>query len=326
MIDDEIEEHLNLEYKSADALGKTDGKKKEISKDVSAFANSDGGVILYGMKEHDEPSKRHLPEKIDPINRNKFSKEWLEQIINSNIHPRISRLIIKPINISSHNDNVVYAVEISKSNTAHQANDKRYYKRFNFESVAMDDYEIKDILNRAEHAVIEIEFKIVVEDYEIKPIIPLPKIPLMDKEKNEEPKIKTDTTLYVYGFNKGRVFANYVNCFLDIPIELIREGDYKKNEMIEIDTKKYKRIYFDNTTRDIVDVKNSVHLSIPKYGPARFEPILPKTRSKLTTVLFNNDIDYSELKTFWTVYADNAEPIDGNINMYEIFIERLYPE
>ncbi|MCH8942882.1 MAG: ATP-binding protein [Bacteroidetes bacterium] len=326
LIDDEVEENLNLEYKSADSLGKSDGKKKEISKDVSAFANSDGGVILYGMKEYDEPSKRHLPEIIDPINRNEFSKEWLEQIINSNIHPRISNLIIKPINISSHNESVVYAVEILKSNTAHQANDKRYYKRFNFESVAMDDYEIKDILNRAQHPVIEIEFKIVVEDYEVKPIISLPKIQLLDTKEDEEPKIKTDTTLYVYGFNNGKVFANYVNCFLDIPIELIREGDYKKSEMIEIDDKKYKRIYCDNTTRDVVDVKNSGYLSIPKYGPARFEPILPKTRSKLTTVLFNNDVDYSELKILWTVYADNAEPIDGEINMEEILIERIYPE
>ena len=46
-----IEENIHLDYKAADALSKSDNKKKEISKDVSAFANSDGGVIIYGIRE-----------------------------------------------------------------------------------------------------------------------------------------------------------------------------------------------------------------------------------------------------------------------------------
>ena len=35
--------------------------------------------------------------------------------------------------------------------TPHQAQDKRYYKRYNFQSAPMDDYEIKDILNRVKY-------------------------------------------------------------------------------------------------------------------------------------------------------------------------------
>lgn len=326
LIDDEIEENLNLEYKSADSLGKSDGKKKEISKDVSAFANSDGGVIIYGIKEYDEKTKRHLPEKVDSIDRTNFSKEWLEQIINSNIHPRIPNLIIKSINLSAESNRVVYAVEISKGNTAHQANDKRYYKRYNFESVPMDDYEIKDILNRTQFPLLEIEFKIVVEDYKVEPIIPIPKLAFLDNKEDDQPKIKTDTTLYVYAYNLGIVYATYVNCFLEIPLELIRDGDYKNNEKVTIDDKIYVRIYCDNTTRDVVDYKDSAYLSIPKYGPARFEPILPKTRSKLTTVLFKNEIVVSGLQILWTVYADNAEPIEGKIQLDEVVVEKIYPE
>ena len=40
----EIEENLHLDYKSAGALSKIDRKKDEITKDVSALANSDGGI------------------------------------------------------------------------------------------------------------------------------------------------------------------------------------------------------------------------------------------------------------------------------------------
>jgi hypothetical protein len=56
-IDDEEEESLTLDYKAADALAKSDGKKTEITKDVSAIANSAGGTIVYGLKEH--PTERH---------------------------------------------------------------------------------------------------------------------------------------------------------------------------------------------------------------------------------------------------------------------------
>ena len=61
-IDDGIEESLNLDYKAAGALAKTDGKKKEITKDVSAMANSDGGIIIYGVTE--DPTNRFLPGRL----------------------------------------------------------------------------------------------------------------------------------------------------------------------------------------------------------------------------------------------------------------------
>src|SRR3989339_2090926 len=89
LIDNQIEESIHLEYKQSDAFGKTDGKKKEISKDVSSFANSDGGIIIYGIREFNDKDKNHLPEKIDPIDRLVFSKEWIENIITGNISPKI---------------------------------------------------------------------------------------------------------------------------------------------------------------------------------------------------------------------------------------------
>ncbi|MPT35901.1 MAG: ATP-binding protein [Flavobacterium sp.] len=149
IINDSIEESLHLDYKSSGSLIKNDNKKRELAKDVSSFANSDGGHIIYGIKEFDSLNNKHLPEKIDPIDRRVISKEWLEQVIVSNIFPKIQGLMIYPISLTSGINDVVYVVQIPKSNTAHQASDRRYYKRYNFESVAMEDYEIKDIINRS---------------------------------------------------------------------------------------------------------------------------------------------------------------------------------
>lgn len=156
MILNQVEENLHLDYKGAGSLAVTDSKKREIAKDVSAFANSDGGFVIYGIREFDDDSRRHLPERLDPIDRTFISKEWLEQVINSNIQPKIESLAIHPISLSSGHNHVAYVVKIPKSNTAHQASDKKYYKRYNSESVAMEDYEIKDIINRQTNPVLQL--------------------------------------------------------------------------------------------------------------------------------------------------------------------------
>ena len=46
-----VPESLELDYKASPSLGTTDVQKNEISKDVSSFANSAGGSIVYGVVE-----------------------------------------------------------------------------------------------------------------------------------------------------------------------------------------------------------------------------------------------------------------------------------
>jgi hypothetical protein len=156
-IDEEIEESLSLDYKGAGALQKTPGKRKEITKDVSAMANANGGVIIYGILEYQDSEKKHLPERLDPINRSLLSKEWLEHAIG-NISPRIIGILIHPVSLDSGDNDVAYVVEIPKGTTAHQALDKRFYFRYNFESKEMDYYQIVDVMNRSTRPNVSIEF------------------------------------------------------------------------------------------------------------------------------------------------------------------------
>jgi hypothetical protein len=149
LIDNSVPESLELDYKASTSLLKTDKAKKEISKDVSAFANSSGGILIYGVVENDQ----RIASKIDiGCLPHEISKEWLEQVINSGIHPRIEDLHINQIELEKYDPKrVLYVVTIPQAMTRapHQASDNRYYKRFNFESVPMEDYEVKDVLKRA---------------------------------------------------------------------------------------------------------------------------------------------------------------------------------
>jgi len=51
LITEQRPEDLQLEYKKSDSLAKAKEQKTEIAKDVSAMANSAGGVLVYGVDE-----------------------------------------------------------------------------------------------------------------------------------------------------------------------------------------------------------------------------------------------------------------------------------
>lgn len=293
LIIDQVQESLWLEYKGAESLSKSDGKKKEITKDVSSMANSDGGTIVFGIKEFDLKSKKHLPEKIDPVDQSLYTKEWLQQIIN-NIQPKINGLVITPVPVKNNKKYVIYVVEIPKGKTAHQATDYRYYKRYNGISVPMNDYEIRDILNRVKHSYFDISFKI--KEHFI--------------------------TITIY--NISSIYAKYVNIFLRIPKAITYDSRMSDKKTYNIDNKEYYFYEENNTQRDIVDSKplliGQTVSSNYKYGPSWFNPILPGMSYEWSIDLdWQVQLDkYKDLRIYWKLYADNSTPDSGDIILSDI--------
>ncbi len=160
------EESIILEFKSSGSLENNDKKKSEIAKDVSAFANSAGGVIIYGVNE-----KNHKAESLSPIDGNLYTKEWLEHVIQSRIQRKIEGLKIIPIRLNGKVQQSLYVVNIPESSLApHMTSDKKYYKRYNFESVQMEEYEIRNLYNRKEKTYLIIENICTSGEIESEPI------------------------------------------------------------------------------------------------------------------------------------------------------------
>lgn len=159
-VDDQVDESITLDYKDEGALPLKDFsgsvremKRGDMSKDVSAFANSAGGVIIYGVPETGTPPKPTGLTGVDPA---QISRETIEQVINSRIQQRIDGVRITVVSLTISNPGrVAYVVEIPQSLDApHQADDNRYYKRFNFQSLPMEDYEVRDVRNRARQPLV----------------------------------------------------------------------------------------------------------------------------------------------------------------------------
>jgi hypothetical protein len=146
MVHAQIEETLTLEYKASGALTRNSPDVDEMCKDVSAMANSAGGQIIYGIEED---RRTHRPRAVDNgVTDEKITREWIIQILNSRIQPRIDAIRVQRIALSETGGGFVITVPPTVSGP-HQSPDKKYYKRFELHSVPMEDYEIRDVISRS---------------------------------------------------------------------------------------------------------------------------------------------------------------------------------
>jgi hypothetical protein len=147
LVRDEVPEGLHLDYKDSRAFeGFHDKQKNELAKDVSAFANSDGGVLVIGIQEKDNKPVA-VDEGLDPT---AVRREAVEQVIQSRIQQRIDGVRVHAVPLLSKGQGrVAYVISVPASDRApHMAHDNKYYKRYDFTSLPMQDYEVRDVSNR----------------------------------------------------------------------------------------------------------------------------------------------------------------------------------
>jgi schlafen family protein len=153
-------ESLHLEYKASAAIDKRDDTKKlEMARDVSAFANADGGQIVYGMTEKD-----HEPAGLDQgVDAKTYPEIWFEQVLQQHITPSISGLKPRHVPLTKSMVAVVIDVPATKGDP-HQTSDGRYYRRHNFNRLIMEHYEIRDAMRRALNPALQLEFDLFTGD------------------------------------------------------------------------------------------------------------------------------------------------------------------
>src|SRR5258708_31415923 len=89
LIADRVPEGKTIEYKSA-LPGGSDGDKKEFLADVSSFANTSGGDLVFGIEEN-----QGIPERVTPLAIADVDLEQrrLDSLIRDGIRPRLTYAI-----------------------------------------------------------------------------------------------------------------------------------------------------------------------------------------------------------------------------------------
>jgi hypothetical protein len=135
-------ERRNLEYKVI-LPGNPDADKKEFLADVSSFANSYGGHIIYGVSETDSPDTPYEVVGLD-IDDSDTEVARLDSIIRDGITPRIPGIAVRHIPSDDHGGFVIIQIPSSfvRPHMVSFKHNSRFYARHSNGKYQLDHNEI----------------------------------------------------------------------------------------------------------------------------------------------------------------------------------------
>jgi predicted HTH transcriptional regulator len=136
---------------------------ENLSKAISAFANSGGGVIVFGLTN---PTTQWQVDDggVDLIVKKPSTREWLEDVIPTLVEFPLTSLNVYAIHRSSDSSQIapgraIFVIQVPDSEHApHQAIDKRYYARVGGKSRPIGHRLVTDIFGRRRYPRIDLEF------------------------------------------------------------------------------------------------------------------------------------------------------------------------
>ncbi|MBU0716752.1 MAG: putative DNA binding domain-containing protein, partial [Planctomycetes bacterium] len=159
LLDAADSEHVDLGFKSHQALDQTDTRKREAAITVSSFANGTGGIVVYGVEEAGE-GRYKIGAGFPPDG--KVSKDFLVSVLDSQIQPYVQGLRVFRIEIDEDSGNFVLLAQIPRAEVEpHQAPDKVYYVRRDGHKAQMSHQEVKDAFFRARYPNLQVEVALV---------------------------------------------------------------------------------------------------------------------------------------------------------------------
>lgn len=152
-------ESIRLDFKQSRLLDESHDKiAEDLSATVSAFANTEGGTIVIGIAERREGKARVADRLDDGVNRDIWSPERVQQVVEANISPPLTRIRVKAIPLNTEGKKCTYVIQVPQGSTAYQAHDRRYYGRSEYECKPLLDHEIRLRMfrGRAADAVVKV--------------------------------------------------------------------------------------------------------------------------------------------------------------------------
>jgi hypothetical protein len=268
--------------------------RENLSKALSAFANSGGGRLIFGLKD---PKTKTSKWQVDDggiavTNRYGDTREWLESIIPTLVDYPLTEFNVYAVLPQDdwsqiQHGRALFVIDISDSPHApHQAQDNRYYIRAAGRSRPVGHRLVSDIMGRRRHPKVELDFSIETI-----------RIAFIQK-----------THLAIHAHNVGRVFAQHVNCRVFLPSSL---------------TSHHISLFDKNITK--IEGRTFFVLEESNTESEQYKPILPHLKHTWKWEMPRNfspaNSEHDE-KILWEVYADNAPVNKGQVEVHELPLVR----
>jgi len=142
---------------------------KELAVQLSAFANTGGGTIVYGISDAQAGQAREVDNGGVALNIKGGTKEWLEDVIPTRLEYELTDFNVYVITENHGGQTVddgrgIFLIQVGDSEAApHQSrSDMKYYARVGGKSRPIGHRMVMDIAGRRKEADITISHKLVV--------------------------------------------------------------------------------------------------------------------------------------------------------------------
>jgi len=288
--DTESRENTKIEYKEAN---QTLPSGNEVGKDVSAFANSEGGIIFFGISC--EGGDKTKPKEISGLNPKYI--ETLDRIINSHISAPIPGIRKKLI---PNNNPQVMLLYVPQSDVSpHQNNNGKYYMRLGSETRHMPHYLVELHFGKRRKPKLSVQLT----------RFPQPQLPSFTE--NYSPICHSQISIS----NSGKAVARYVQAIFLFPADAIgsdgngylRHLQHQSHVLDEVSHRFRGKIAWEFQNNQGV-IHPTTNWTI---GPFQFQ--------------FHRDLIFAPVNDEnspvikWEIYAEGMEPQKGQANIFSFF-------
>lgn len=227
LVNNQVAEGLSLDYKVQN-YDKTSGGKKELLKDITAFANSSGGDLIIGVGD----DKYNQASFIKGIETTNIAEEVnrIEQIIYNGTEPKLNTFKVKYIKLNNNSNKYIIIVRVESSPLfPHMISFQRtnkFYIRKSDKNILLDAYELRNIFLKSENIFENIKNenkKRITKIYSSESIVPI---------NDLTPKLLINFVPYS-AINNNKNILNFKNIKLNFPEQRINFDGilaYKTNQ------------------------------------------------------------------------------------------------
>lgn len=277
----ETPEDLFLEFKTANFPHKTEFDLKNIAKCISGFANSTGGIVVWGISTSENKHGVDAASKHKPIKEYYKFLNYLQRNEGKATTPSVSGIQYKRIKDRSNGGYIAMYIP-SSENAPHMAQfgEKHYFKRSGDSFYQCEHFDIVDMLNRKTSPKLKIE---------------LSKESLNEQKSGDRTQFRYSTLLKLS--NIGKAVAKHINVFICInhPYNVAHYGIDGNSNLV------LKRIKHDNELF---------------YNAGSELVIHPETSIIIDKIVLNDHITAFAIENLtikYRVYAENMSIYSGVI-------------
>jgi len=158
-VEDKQEEHLHLDFKTADPRFSRDDRRN-LAEAVSGFANSDGGVIIWGVDARG--GGRDGTDSAQELQAIRGLSRFLSRLTSLSgeaASPAVDGIIHRSLPLGNETDDGYAATLIPASDSGpHMAKlgQDRYFKRSGDRFVRMEHFDVQDMFGRRERPLLKL--------------------------------------------------------------------------------------------------------------------------------------------------------------------------